>query len=254
LVRPRLEVVGLGGPWQNAAMVLGFEATNGYNPLRIGAYDLLVAPGEAPWTAEHRQFPQSFPRYGCTLSHLLGLEFVVLDRPIERMPNLKEPPAADLIMAGPKAWIYKLREFAPRITLSRVVLVADAESFVKAGRFPILASADEVWIDGQDRLAQSYGGERPGAISKAEIVGWRPDRVEIAVESDSAAILTMHAPWYPGWEVEVDGATRPLLRADILFRAVEVSPGAHRVVFAFRPLSVKNLTAAFAGVLRRRTR
>ena len=43
---PRVEVVGLGGPWQNLTVVRGWEATNGYNPLRIGVYDRLVSPGE----------------------------------------------------------------------------------------------------------------------------------------------------------------------------------------------------------------
>jgi hypothetical protein len=43
-----------------------------------------------------------------------------------------------------------------------------------------------------------------------------------------------------------------LLRADMLFRAVEVPPGIHRVVFAFRPLTRKNLSAALAGMLGRR--
>ena len=44
--RPRIEVYGMGGPWQNMAVVRGFEADNGYNPLRIGFYDRLVQPGE----------------------------------------------------------------------------------------------------------------------------------------------------------------------------------------------------------------
>src|SRR5690606_5034696 len=47
--RPRIEVVGLDGQWQNASMILGFEALNGYNPLRIGDYDELVEPGESPY-------------------------------------------------------------------------------------------------------------------------------------------------------------------------------------------------------------
>jgi hypothetical protein len=54
---PRVEVLGLGGPWQNLAMVRGWEATNGYNPLRIGLYDHLVSPGEQNWDVSQRQFP-----------------------------------------------------------------------------------------------------------------------------------------------------------------------------------------------------
>ena len=43
-----MEVVGVSGPWQNLAMTRGLEATNGYNPLRIGWYDRLVSPEKPP--------------------------------------------------------------------------------------------------------------------------------------------------------------------------------------------------------------
>ncbi|HYI87051.1 MAG TPA: hypothetical protein VEX61_08125, partial [Burkholderiales bacterium] len=83
--RPRVEVVGLGGPSQNAAMVYALEAVNGYNPLRIGAYDRLVSPGEGNWRLELREFPPSFDGYDCALARTLGLEFVLLGRPIEEV-------------------------------------------------------------------------------------------------------------------------------------------------------------------------
>ena len=66
----------------NAALSL--EAVNGYNPLRIGFYDRLVAPGEGNWRVELRDFPASFDGYDCALAHVLGLEFVVLGQPIDR--------------------------------------------------------------------------------------------------------------------------------------------------------------------------
>jgi hypothetical protein len=249
VLRPRVEIVGLGGPWQNAPMVLGFEATGGYNPMRIGPYDRLVAPGEDPWTTEHRRFPPSFPRYDCLLARLLGLEFVVLDRPIGTMPFLKQVPLADLIMAGPDAWIYKLHDPAPQVSLAGIVRVAHSDRLVKAGRFPASMADGEVGIDDHDKLSQQYLGARAAAGGTAAVIGWRPDRVEIAVNTASPAILTLRDLWYPGWEVEVDGKSRPLLRADVLFRAVEIAPGAHRVVFAFRPLSLHNLLAAARAAL-----
>ncbi|WP_163334265.1 YfhO family protein, partial [Enterobacter bugandensis] len=78
-------------------------------------------------------------------------------------------------------------------------------------------------------LSQTYAQARNQAPGKAEIVASAPDRVEIAVETRATAILTLHAPWYPGWQVEVDGQRRPLLRTDVLFRGVEVPAGARTV-------------------------
>jgi uncharacterized membrane protein YfhO len=86
---------------------------------------------------------------------------------------------------------------------------------------------------------------------RAEITAWRPDRVEIAVEARTSTVLTLHEPWYPGWEVEVDGVRKPLLRSDVLFRGVEVPAGNSKVVFTYRPLSRENLRAALDGILGR---
>jgi hypothetical protein len=113
--RPRVEIIGMGGPWQNLAMVRKLEATNGYNPLRIGIYDRLVAPGEANWLTTFRDFPASFEGYDCALAHTLGLEFIVLDRPIELMPQLEHRPVASILLSGPNVWIYRLRNPAPRL-------------------------------------------------------------------------------------------------------------------------------------------
>ncbi|MEI8144968.1 MAG: hypothetical protein WCH83_05855 [Alphaproteobacteria bacterium] len=247
-VRPRVEIVGLGGAWQNAAMVFGLEATNGYNPLRIGPYDRLVSPGESPYTARHRRFPTSFPTYDCLLGRLLGLEYVVLDRPITDMPNARQIPIADVVMAGPKVWIYRLPAPAPRVAMTTVVRVADADELIDQGRYLTRQSNGEVMVDDDDDLRSSYS-PTPMVAPTAEIVSWRPDRVEIAVTSRYAAILTDRSPWYPGWEVEVDGVKRPLLRTDVLFRGVEVPAGAQRVVFTYRPLSAENLMAATRSAL-----
>jgi hypothetical protein len=114
---PRVEVLGLGGPWQNLAMVRGWEATNGYNPLRIGIYDRLVSPGEQSWDVYLRQFPPSFANYTCALAQSLGLTYLVLGQPLDRSP-FPAPAGADLLLAGPPAWIYRLPGAMPRAQMS----------------------------------------------------------------------------------------------------------------------------------------
>ena len=98
--RPRVEVVGVSGPWQNLAMTRGLEATNGYNPLRIGWYDRLVSPGETTHIVDQRLFPASFDGYDCALARELGLEYVVLGRPIEQVPHLARRPVSDIAAGG----------------------------------------------------------------------------------------------------------------------------------------------------------
>ena len=49
----------------------------------------------------------------------------------------------------------------------------------------------------------------------------------------------------------MDGKRRPILRANLLFRGVEVGPGRHTVEFRFRPLSMDNLVAAATDLVSR---
>ena len=56
----------------------------------------------------------------------------------------------------------------------------------------------------------------------------------------------------PGWVAEIDGVRTPVLRADVLFRGVEVPAGQHRLVFRFAPFSLDNLRDALKLVLHQR--
>ena len=250
--RPRVEVVGVKGSWQNLAMTRGLEATNGYNPLRIGSYDRLVSPGETTHIVDQRLFPASFDSYDCALARELGLEFVVLGQPIEKVPHLARRPVADVLLAGPKVWIYRLNDPEPRVRFISRVIVADTDSQVKAGQFRVNPAAETALIDDDTAPLRSNWPmftAREGNF--ARIVSWRPDRVEVEVDSAQPGVLVLHDAFYPGWVVEVDGQPARLLRANVLFRAVEVSEGRHRVVFRFAPFALANLRDALVGLLHR---
>ncbi len=66
------------------------------------------------------------------------------------------------------------------------------------------------------------------------------DRVAFRTTSDGAALLVLADTWDEGWEAEVDGRETPILRANVMFRAVPVPAGEHTVVFRFRPACARN--------------
>ncbi|MEA2902757.1 MAG: hypothetical protein QOI12_144 [Alphaproteobacteria bacterium] len=249
--RPRIEIMGMGGPWQNVAVVRGLEAINGYNPLRIGFYDRLVSPGESNWQVDLRSFPASFDGYDCALARALGLEFVVLDRPIEQMRHLARLPVADMLQDGPEVWVYRLRDASPRLTFATRIQVADADAVGGSGQLLLSPSPDRVLIDDDTPPSRRYDFAQGASAGRARIVSWSLDRIEIEADSQLGGMLALHDTYYPGWIAEIDGMRAPILRADVLFRGLELPPGAHRVVFRFAPFSVDNLRDALRLVLHR---
>jgi hypothetical protein len=67
----------------------------------------------------------------------------------------------------------------------------------------------------------------------------RGDTIEIAVNAPSDSTLVLADLWYPGWEVEVDGAHAQGRRHDNMFRAVDVPAGPHVVKWSYRPPLVR---------------
>jgi len=71
----------------------------------------------------------------------------------------------------------------------------------------------------------------------AAITAYAPE--DVRVSAQGAGYLVLTDAWYPGWKAWVDGAPAPILRADLMFRAVYLLPGSHAVEFRFEPDSVK---------------
>ncbi len=75
--------------------------------------------------------------------------------------------------------------------------------------------------------------------STVEILTYEPEFVQLQVSVDAPGYLVLADAYYPGWEVTVDGVRSDIARADLYFRAVALEPGDHKVIFAFRPRSVR---------------
>jgi hypothetical protein len=255
--RPRMEILGLGGAWQNASMVLGLEDTIGYNPLRLADYERAVGAGENAVDPNLRHFPGTFRGYRCSLAGLLGLEYLVLDRPLERLPkHFPRLSNAKLLYGSGTMWVYRLSPSAPRVYLASRLIPVESETVLAQEELPEFDRTDEALIDHHD-VAQVKGdyGLRDTVTDpdppqgSAKIASYGRNEVIVEVETDRNSVVVLHDIYYPGWEAYVDGERRPILRANLLFRGVEVPPGRYRLEFRFRPLSVDNLVAAATGLL-----
>ncbi len=250
--RPRVEILGLAGAWQNAAMVLGIEDTVGYNALRIAEYERAVGSGENAVELALRQFPGTFRGYRCSLASLLGLEYLVLDRPAEKLPrHFPRLRNATLLHASDTMWIYRLPPASPRAYVATRIKPVETEAVLDAEELPEFDRTEEALVEETEMadLAHPYPVLEPDAearpsVSRVTMLSYRRNVVKLSVTTDRPGILVLHDLYYPGWEATVDGERKPVLRANLLFRGVEVPAGQHRVEFTFRPLSARNLLTA----------
>ncbi len=254
---PRVEMLGLDGSWQNAAMLYKLEDTLGYNPLRIAEYERAVGVGESANDPRLRSFPDTFRGYGSRLSALLGIAYLVLDRPIADMPRTFPRPRATLLFAGAGFFLYRLdTPTAPRVYVASSVTPIDSGQVVADGSLPPFEVGKSALLDQADiaRLGDPnlVDGTTPDAepASSARITRYADDAVAISVDATHAGLLVLHDIDYPGWTARVDGKPMPVLRANLLFRGVEVPAGHHTVEFGFHPLSMTNLTAAAESLWR----
>ena len=268
--RPRVEFLGVYGAWQNAGMLDKYEDTLGYNPLRVGDYARAVGANEDSWFADLRTYPDTFRGYNSRLASLLGLEYLVLRQPIVDMPRTFPRPRATLLFGGNCFYLYRLDVApVPRATLATHLVPVDGATVLTTGNLPQFALGREALIEAADasrvadhallppadgapitRVSAATGDDPAPAGNSVRIIRYTDNAVTLDVDAPTAGVVVLHDVSYPGWTARVDGAAKPVLRADLLFRGVEVPAGHHTVEFAFQPFSPANLTAAatsFAG-------
>ena len=69
----------------------------------------------------------------------------------------------------------------------------------------------------------------------ARLVSYSNTEIVVAVDAPAGGMLLLNDVWDPWWRVTIDGIEAELLRANVIFRAVQVPPGKHTARFTFEP-------------------
>jgi hypothetical protein len=243
--RDRVELVGLGFHWPNATITHRLEHTLGYNPVRLGLYAEATGAEDTVGLPEQRKFSKLFPGYGSKLADLIGLRYVVSKLAIEDIDKTIRPGDLELIGQTADGFIYENPRALPRVMFAASAQPADFDEILKSGVWPDVDFASTVLLSGYDEKVAGLVANRGSGI--ARLVRYANTRVDIEVESTRGGYVVLNDVWHPWWVARVDGERVPLLRANVLFRAVRVSPGRHTVTVTFEPIR-----EALASVMSRR--
>ena len=115
----------------------------------------------------------------------------------------------------------------------RAQVIPGDEETVAAMRDPAFQPSETVILAEPPRLQS-----QPAAGSdRVEVVSYAPERIVADAELAGDGYLVLMDTYYPGWEARVDGRTVPILRANLIGRAVELPAGRHRIELDYRPQS-----------------
>ncbi len=238
--RDRVELAGLGFHWPNASMTHGLENTLGYDPVRLALYSRATGAGDHIVTPDGRRFTPLFPGYRSTLARMLGLRYVAMSAPIESTDRSLMPGDMTLLARFPDAYVYENPDTLPRVLFASTALPADFEAILVSGVWPEVDFTRTVLLDkaGAPLPAPAKSADRrPEAASgEARLVHYENTRIEIDSAAPHAGWVVLNDVWHPWWRAEVDGTPVPIHRANVLFRAVAVPAGRHRVTFTFAPV------------------
>jgi len=152
--------------------------------------------------------------------------------------------------------IYENTSALPRAYLvnSYIVTHDETESLQAISENIASLSWSVVLENGTPSFPSSDKSTDPGQVV---IKKYGANEVELHVDAMEDSLVVLTDSYYPDWNAFVDDVRKPLWRANSLFRAVEVSPGEHTVVFRYQPASVRrgiaisfcSLLLIFAGLL-----
>ncbi len=169
------------------------------------------------------------PRINAGLLHIQSISLLTGEASINLAPLLGKGRHT-LVYRSEDVAVYENLDASPRAFITHnVKRLDDADAFKQ------LESPEpnaEIYVADGPEFETDVG---QGFNERADIVLYEPERVVVDTRLDSDGYLVLTDAWDPDWTVLVDGAPAQMTRADVIFRAVLLNAGSHRVEFLYRP-------------------
>ncbi len=239
----RVELVGIGFHWPNASMNHGLHHTLGYNPLRSGVYSTSVGARDHIAGPDQRLFTPLLPSYKSLMADMAGLRYIAIGIPMAELyaaaprqaglpPALFNPEEFPLVARTSDAWIYENPRALPRVLFVGNALQADFKELIKTGQWPNFDPRESVVLD---RSLTPQETTVRSDIRTVRITRYSHTEVRIDANSSAGGFVVLNDAHDDWWQVEVNGKSARLERANVTFRAVAVPPGKVEVRFVFKP-------------------
>jgi len=141
--------------------------------------------------------------------------------------------------------IYENQDALPRAFIAhQTEVVSDTQAAIarlKDPNFDVAAAVVRQAKEGEGLEAILLGQASPK--DNVAITSYQAERIELSADLNSPGWLILTDAWYPGWQVEVNGATTEIQEVNLMFRAVELPAGNSSIIFSYAPKSF------YAGII-----
>ncbi len=214
-------------------LLFGLESPDGYVNLAPRSYEAIWGsekqPGLVRPSGESRGGRWWLKPEMMALLRLFNVRYIIASQPVA---------SAGLTLAAETAEgarIYEVSDPLPRaFVVGKVTLVENEEKALARLRSPDFDPRVEGIVD-----AAAFRLPTDAASSKdVTIIARQNLEVTMRAKLDRPGLLVLSEGYYPGWRATVDGVETPIVRANLMMRAVAVPAGEHEVRFEFRSRSI----------------
>ncbi len=230
--RDRVELVGIAYHWPNIGLIHGFDHLLGHNPLRLADFERATAAMDTVAGPDQRQFAPLLSSYRSTLESLFGVRFIASSVPIGEVDKSFRPGDLTFIARTKEAYVYENPRALPRVMMVSDWRVADFDEMLRTGGWPDVDPRRIVLLE------EAPADMKPSATGgTARIQHYRNTEVTVEADAPAGGFLVLNDIYHPWWRATVDGQPAEILKANVLFRAVALTPGKHVVRFEFHPFA-----------------
>lgn len=156
---------------------------------------------------------------------LMNIKYVIAN-------SVDSSNALGLVYDGHDMKVYVNRHQLPRAFFVNRYEVADGLTILKKMKDMSFNPRDVMYFMQDPRVTV----EPPHPAARADIVHFGIQDLEMKVTTAGNNLLFLSETYYPvGWKAFIDGKEVPIYRANYLFRAVVMPPGAHTLEMKFKP-------------------